>query len=222
MIVLITSHAYTHHCISLSLTCWSCWLIILVGDSNIASFLMLHWYICMRYLTCWLWDWLSWLRIPMSCFLLCFIDVFVWDIDMPIILITLIVLLSILTLISSWLFWSLHMHTLTTIHHSAWHVVSLTCILFWSSLSMMFVSLFVLIVVFSLILCVHDDISELCLIVCCMTALLCVIECRLSMWAAHLFSYLQLSWSRSFPSFWFSLLQVWGLVCVCYFDRARD
>ncbi|RVW95509.1 hypothetical protein CK203_028729 [Vitis vinifera] len=37
---------------------------------------------------------------------------------------------------------------------------------------MMFVSLFVLIVVFSLILCVHDDISELCLIACCMTALL--------------------------------------------------
>ncbi|RVW67952.1 hypothetical protein CK203_064371 [Vitis vinifera] len=37
---------------------------------------------------------------------------------------------------------------------------------------MMFVSPFVLIVVFSLILCVHDDISELCLIVCRMTALL--------------------------------------------------
>ena len=37
---------------------------------------------------------------------------------------------------------------------------------------MMFVSLFILIVVFSLILCVHDDISEFCLIACCMTTLL--------------------------------------------------
>ena len=89
------------------------------------------------------------------------------------------------------LFWSLHMHTLTIVYHSAWHVDSLTCILFWLSLSMMFVSLFVLIVIFSLILCVHVDISEFCLIVCCMIAFLCVIVCCLSMWVAHLSPYLR-------------------------------
>ena len=48
-----------------------------------------------------------------------------------------------------------------------------------------------LIVVFSFILCVCiDDISEICLIVCCMTTLLCVIACCLSVWAAHLSPYL--------------------------------
>ena len=44
-------------------------------------------------------------------------------------------------------------------------------ILFWPSLSMMLVSLFVLIVVFSLILCVYEWYILLCLIVWCMTAL---------------------------------------------------
>ena len=29
------------------------------------------------------------------------------------------------------------MHTLTTVYHSTWHVDSLTCILFWSSLSVL-------------------------------------------------------------------------------------
>ena len=51
-----------------------------------------------------------------------------------------------------------------------------------------------LIVVFSFILCVYiDDISEICLIECCMTTLLCVIACRLSVWVAHLSPYLPLS-----------------------------
>ena len=73
-----------------------------------------------------------------------------------------------------------------------------------------------LIVVFSLILCVYiDDISEICLIECCMTTLFCVIACRLSVWAAHISPYLQLSGSRSFLSSRFSLLQVWDLLCVC-------
>ena len=44
---------------------------------------------------------------------------------------------------------------------------------------------------------------------------LCMIACRLSMWAAHLFPYLQLSWFRSFFSSRFSFLQVWDLLCVC-------
>ena len=37
------------------------------------------------------------------------------------------VLLSTLILILPWLFWSLHMHTLTAVYHSTWHVDSLTC-----------------------------------------------------------------------------------------------
>ena len=87
------------------------------------------------------------------CMLRCHIHLRFWHAGL--LMIDLIALLSVLILILAWLFWSLHMHTLTTVYHSAWHVDSLTCILFWSSLSMMFVSLFVLIVVFSLILCVH-------------------------------------------------------------------
>ena len=41
----------------------------------------------------------------------------------------LIALFSVLILILAWLFWSLHMRTLTTVYHSAWHVDFLTCIL---------------------------------------------------------------------------------------------
>ena len=44
---------------------------------------------------------------------------------------------------------------------------------------------------------------------------LCMIACCLSMWAAYLSPYLQLSWFRSFFSSWFSLLQVWDLLCAC-------
>ena len=101
-----------------TLACWSCWLIILIGDSNIASFLMLHWYICMRYLTCWLWDWLSWLRILIF---LCFIAMFVEYIDMLIILIDHLALLSIVILILPCLFWLLHMYRLTIVYHLIWH-----------------------------------------------------------------------------------------------------
>ena len=52
---------------------------------------------------------------------------------MLIILIDHFVLLSTLILILPWLFWSLHMRTLTTVHHSAYYVDSLACILPWSS-----------------------------------------------------------------------------------------
>ena len=43
----------------------------------------------------------------------------------------------------------------------------------------------------------------------------CMIACCLSMWAAHISPYLQLSWFRSFLSSRFSLLQVWDLLCAC-------
>ena len=49
----------------------------------------------MRYLTCWLWDWLSWLRILSF---LCFVAMFVEYIDMLIILIAYLVSLSIVIL----------------------------------------------------------------------------------------------------------------------------
>ena len=58
---------------------------------------------------------------------------------MLIILIDHFVLLSTLILILPWLFWSLHMHTLTTVYHSVWHVDSLTCISSRSSLSMVYI-----------------------------------------------------------------------------------
>ena len=79
-----------------TLTCWSCWLIISIGDSNITSFFMLHWYICMRYLTCWLWDWLSWLRILF--FLCASFPCLLSNTDMLIILIDHLALLSIVIL----------------------------------------------------------------------------------------------------------------------------
>ena len=137
---------------------------------------------------------LYWLKILMPWFS----SVFHWYIRLRhwhvgLLMIDLIALLSTLTLILPWLFWSLHMHTLTTVYHSTWHVDSLTCILFWSSLSMMIVSLSIWLS-YSRLSCVYiDDISELCLIACCMTTLLCVIACRLSVWVAHLSPYLPLS-----------------------------
>ena len=103
----------------------------------------------------------------------CLEVVFIWVFDMlDYWWLNLIALLSVLILILAWLFWSLHMHTLTNAYHSAWHVDSLTCILFWSSSSRMFVPLFVLIVVFSLILCVHEWYILLCLTVWRVTAFL--------------------------------------------------
>ena len=106
-----------------------------------------------------------------------FSSVFHWCIRLRhwhagLLMIDLITLFSTLILILSWLLWSLHMHALTIVYHSTWHVDSLTCILFWSSLSMMIVSLSIWLS-YSRLPCVYiDDISELCLIACCMTALL--------------------------------------------------
>ena len=83
-----------------TLTCWLCWLIILIKDSDIATFL-------------------------------CFIAIFVWDIDMLIVLIDYLACLSIVTLILPWLFCSLHMHRLTVVYHLTWCVNSLGCISSW-------------------------------------------------------------------------------------------
>ena len=126
---------------------WLDWSIILIGDSDTVIFFVLHWYIRLRH----------------------------WHAGL--LMIDLIALLSTLTLILSWLFWSLHMHTLTTVHHSTRHADPLVGILFdhlWACYLGITIHL---IVVFSLILCVYiDDISEICLIECCMTALL-LLDC---------------------------------------------
>ena len=82
-----------------------------------------------------------------------FTTTFVWDIDMLIILIDPLALLSIVTLILTWSFYSL------------------TCILpIFVTICLDFHSLYVDV----------SDIYVLYFTVCCMTALLCVIACRLS------------------------------------------
>ena len=64
---------------------------------------------------------------------------FIWDFDvLDYWWLNLIALLSVLILILAWLFWSLHMHTLTTVYHLAWHVDSLTVHYFDRLLSMFF------------------------------------------------------------------------------------
>ena len=173
-----------------ALTCWFWWLFILIGAFDVMISSVFHWYIRLRH----------------------------WHAGL--LMIDLITLFSTLILILSWLLWSLHMHTLTTVYHSTWHVDSLTCILFWSSLSMMIVSLSIWLS-YSRLSCVYiDDISELCLIACCMTTLLCVIACCLSMWVAHLSPCLPFS---SLGHFLHSVLAFASVrPCVClYSDRDR-
>ena len=171
---------------------WLDWSIILIGDSDTVIFFVLHWYIRLRH----------------------------WHAGL--LMIDLITLFSTLILILSWLLWSLHMHALTTVHHSTRHADPLVGILFdhlWACYLGITIHL---IVVFSLILCVYiDDISEICLIVCCMTTFLCVIACRLSVWVAHLSPYLQPS---SFGHFLHSGSRFCKCetLCVClYSDRDR-
>ena len=107
---------------------------------------------------------------------------------MLIILIDHFALLSIVTLILPCLFWSPRMHRFIVVYRLTWHIDSLACMLYWSSLSMLSLSLSVL----NVITCVDlGDISVLCLNVCCMIVLLCVIACCLSVWIAHLSPYLQ-------------------------------
>ena len=150
---------------------------------------------------------------------LCLIDISICDIDILMILIDSLDCLSILILLLPWL------------PYSFWHICSHCCIS--RCLSDWIICLYIILIVFehAVFVTIHldchslyvdmSDISVLCLTVCCMTALLCVIACRLSMWAAHLSPYLQSFGFRSFLSFWLSLLQVWGFVCACFSDRAR-
>ena len=77
---------------------------ILIEDSDTMISSVFHWYIRLR----------------------------LWHVVL--LMIDLIALLGTLTLILSWLFWSLHMHTLTTVHHSTRHADPLVGILFWSFL----------------------------------------------------------------------------------------
>ena len=106
------------------------------------------------------------------CMLRCHIHLRFWHAGL--LMIDLIALLSVLILILAWSFWSLHMHTLTTVYHSAWHVASLGHIFSWSSLGMVFLSLFILIVK----ACMYTWVIYLvlCLSVCCMTTLL-LLDC---------------------------------------------
>ena len=167
------------------LTCWLCWLICLDWDFQYHDFM-------------------------------CFIDIFVWGIDMLV-----CCWLIVLYCLAHWL-WFCHDCSghLTCIHsplYIIWLDMLIHLLVYYLDrpLSMMFISLFVLIVVFSLILCVHGDISEHCLIVCCMTAIfLC--DCMPLVSVGSTFIPLPPTlWFRSFPSSRFSLLQMWGLVCAC-------
>ena len=127
------------------------------------------------------------------CFFLYFIARLVWYIDMSIVIDCSSCLLGMTIL--SLPDYSAHFTCIDSLLYVVWLAVlfPLTCILFWSSLSMMIVSLSIWLS-YSRLSCVYiDDISELCLIACCMTTLLCVIACRLSVWVAHLSPYLPLS-----------------------------
>ena len=151
------------------MTCWLYSLIILIEDSDYSNF-----------------------------FRASFLYLF-GDINMLIVLIDPLTCLSIVTLILPWLFCSLHMYRFIVVYRLTWWVDSLACILSWSSLSMLSLSLSILIV----IACRWTWVIYfvLCLIVRCMTAFLCVIACCLSVWAAHLSSYLQSSGFGHFLSF---------------------
>ena len=194
---------------------WLDWSIILIGDSDIVIFFVLHWYICLRYLTWWLW-WL--IRIDRG----------FWD--SYFLYASLIYSFEILTCWLYWLIisyclahWSWFCHDYSdhfTCIHSPLYITqlamlfSLTGILSWSSFE------------HDVHIAIHpDSCSFLCghewyilyfaWLYDAWLPSFCMIACCLSMWAAHISPYLQLSWFRSFLSSWFSLLQVWDLLCVC-------
>ena len=97
----------------------------------------------------------------------------------------------------------------------------LACILSWSYLNLLSLLLFILIVIFLFSLCVEmDDILVLRLTACCMTALFLSV-CMLLVYVGHTSIPLPPTLSfRSFPSFWFLHLQVWGLMCAYFSYRA--
>ena len=97
----------------------------------------------------------------------------------------------------------------------------LACMLSWLYLSMLSLLLVILIVIFSFGLCMDmDDMLALCLTACCITNLL-LCDCMLVVHVDHTSIPLPPTlWFQSFPSFWFLYLQMWGLVCTCFYDRA--
>ena len=164
-------------------------------------------------------DYLDW-RFWHSDFL-CASSIYLFEIfDMLIILIDHFILLSALILILPWLFWSLHMHTLTTVYHSVWHVDSLTCISSRSSLSMMFISLFILIVT----TCMYTWViyPVLCLTACRMTVFL-LLDCMLLVHVGRIYIPLPPTLLVSVIPFIpvLTIASVRPFVCLLS-DRARD
>ena len=145
--------------------------------------------------------------------------VFFWGINMFIILIDHFTFPHILTFLVVWSLCS-PWHELSSccLSRSSWHVWFL--VVYYHSC---YGACYHCQIFFLINLCVDlDDIYLFRMTVCCMTSLiLCDCMSCLSMCGTHLFPYLQLSWFRSFPSFLFSLLQVWDLVCVSYSNWAR-
>ena len=132
----------------------------------------------------------------------------------------------ILLIVLAYWFFSYHdcpahfdMYVHTVVYLVVLVIDSFACIVSWSYLSMLFLSLFILIV----IACMWTWVIYMypAWLYVTWPLFFCMIACRLSVWAAHLSSYFQSSSFRSFLSFWLSLLQVWGLVCACFSDLAR-
>ena len=163
---------------------WLDWSIILIGDSDIVIFFVLHWYICLRYLTCWLyWLIISCCLAHWSWFCHDYSDHFTC-IHSPLYITQLAMLFSLTGILS----WSSFEHDV----HIAIHPDSRS------------------------FLCGHEwYILYFAWLYDAWLPSFCMIACCLSMWAAHISPYLQLSWFRSFLSSRFSLLQVWDLLCVC-------
>ena len=124
------------------------WSIILIGDFDIVIFFVLHWYICLRYLTCWLW-WL--IRIDRGfrdSYFLCASSIYSFEI------------------LTCWLYWLVISYCIAhwswffhdysdhfTCVHSPLYITQFDMLILWLAyyldrlLSMMFILLFILIVV---------------------------------------------------------------------------
>ena len=124
----------------------------------------------------------------------------------------------IVTLILPWLFCSPRMYRLIVVYHLTWCVASLACILSWSSLSMLYLSLFILIVIARMWTWVVYSYFVWLYVAWLPPLCDCMPLVYVGRTSIHLLPTL---WFRSFLSSWLSLLQVWGLVCVCFSVRAR-
>ena len=193
---------------------WLYWLIILIGDPDTVIFFMLHWYICLRYLTWWLW-WL--IRIDRGfrdSYFLCA---------------SLIYSFEILTCCLYWLIisyclahWSWFCHDYSdhfTCIHSPLYITQFDMLILWlvyplgrlwAWCSYHYSSWL------SRLVCIHEwYILYSAWLHVAWLPFFYLIACCLSMWAAYISPYLQLSWFRSSLSSRFSLLQVWDLLCAC-------